>query len=248
MSFEIKLPLFEGPFDLLLFFIERNELDIHDIPIAQITTEFLNYLHHLERFNIELASDFMLVAATLMRIKAKMLLPRPPEEEGEDPRQELVNYLLEYKKYKSVLGKLSELEAQEMAKTPRGNLQQELENIATENAFELELSRLDLYKLLKVYEQVIARAEIAKNAPKHTIIPYPYTVSGQKTHLLERLKHSAQKRLSFSEIISESKDKVAVIFNFLAILELLQNRLINLQLDEGFNNFYITQLIEAKDV
>ena len=100
-KFEIKLPLFEGPFDLLLFFIERDELDIYDIPIASITDDFLSYLHHLEEMNVEVASEFILVAATLMRIKAKMLLPRPTiDEEGNeiDPREELIRHLLEYKK------------------------------------------------------------------------------------------------------------------------------------------------------
>ena len=109
-KFEIKLPLFEGPFDLLLFFIERDELDIYDIPIAQITDDFLQYLDHLEQLNVEVASEFILVAATLMRIKAKMLLPRPViDEDGNeiDPREELVRHLLEYKKYKSVVSTLS---------------------------------------------------------------------------------------------------------------------------------------------
>ena len=92
-SFEIKLPQFEGPFDLLLFFIERDELDIHDIPIATITNDFMEYMHQMQAMNIELASEFILVAATLMRIKAKMLLPRY-EKDGDgneiDPRQDLV--------------------------------------------------------------------------------------------------------------------------------------------------------------
>src|SRR6218665_1939440 len=94
-NFEIKLPLFEGPFDLLLFFIERDELDIHDIPISKITSDFLDYVRHLETLNIEVASEFILVAATLMRIKSKMLLPRPQiDEKGNevDPREELVKH------------------------------------------------------------------------------------------------------------------------------------------------------------
>jgi segregation and condensation protein A len=101
-NFEVKLPLFEGPFDLLLFFIERDELDIYDIPISIITNDFLSYVHHMETVNIEVASEFILVAATLMRIKSKMLLPRPQlDEQGNeiDPREELVKHLLEYKKY-----------------------------------------------------------------------------------------------------------------------------------------------------
>ena len=113
MSFEVKLPLFEGPFDLLLFFIERDELDIYDIPISKITSEFLDYVHHLEKVNMDMASEFILVAATLMNIKSRMLLPRPElDVEGKevDPREELVQKLLEYKKYKSTVKDFAALE------------------------------------------------------------------------------------------------------------------------------------------
>ncbi|MEC8221774.1 MAG: segregation/condensation protein A, partial [Bacteroidota bacterium] len=113
MSYEIKLPLFEGPFDLLLFFIERDEIDIMDIPISKITNDFFEYISDLESMNIEVASEFIVVAATLMRIKSKMLLPRLSlDEEGNeiDPREELVEHLIEYKKYKSVISEFSDLE------------------------------------------------------------------------------------------------------------------------------------------
>ena len=106
MGYKIKIPLFEGPFDLLLFFIERDEIDIMDIPISEITRDFLEYISDLEKMNIEVASEFIVVAATLMRIKSKMLLPRLSlDEDGNeiDPRDELVEHLLEYKKYKSVI-------------------------------------------------------------------------------------------------------------------------------------------------
>lgn len=119
MSFEIKLPLFEGPFDLMLFFIERDELDIYDIPISKITNDFLDYIHQLEKMEIEVASDFILFAATLMKIKSRMLLPRPElNEKGEeiDPREELIRNLLEYKKYKSVIEDLAQLEANRLSK------------------------------------------------------------------------------------------------------------------------------------
>src|SRR6185295_5592755 len=104
-NFEIHLPLFEGPFDLLLFFIERDELDIYDIPISKITNDFLAYLHQLESLNVELASEFILVAATLMRVKSKMLLfffYKHKQAYEIDPREDLIRHLLEYKKYKSV--------------------------------------------------------------------------------------------------------------------------------------------------
>ena len=113
MSYEIKIPLFEGPFDLLLFFIERDELDIMDIPISEITNDFFEYISDLEKMNIEVASEFIVVAATLMRIKSRMLLPRlSVDEEGNeiDPREELVEHLIEYKKYNSVIDDFSKLE------------------------------------------------------------------------------------------------------------------------------------------
>ena len=134
-SFEIKLPQFEGPFDLLLFFIERDELDIYDIPITGITNDFLEYIHQLKVMNIEVASEFILVAATLMRIKAKMLLPRPElDEEGNtiDPRKDLIQQLIEYRKYKAILHELSEMEDDRMKQEKRGNIVAELKKIATE--------------------------------------------------------------------------------------------------------------------
>jgi segregation and condensation protein A len=224
-----------------LFFIERNEIDIYDIPIAQITEDFLAYLAQLEELNIEVASEFILVAATLMRIKAKMLIPKDESiAPADDPRQELVNYLLEYKKYKSVLEAFSDLEALQLQKEPRGNLVNELQKIGQANQLEIELHTLDLYKLLKVYENVIHRFEERSHQVVHTIVPYPYTVEGQKEFVLHELKQ-AGKRISFVEMLGQAREKIAVIFNFLAILELLQNRLINLQLGEGFNNFWIEE-------
>lgn len=240
MSFEIKLPLFEGPFDLLLFFIESNEIDIYDIPISSITDDFLDYIHTLEELNIEVASEFILVAATLMKIKARMLLPKDESAEGaEDPRTELVNYLLEYKKYKSVLDFFMEAEKEQLKQEKRGNVVEELKKIAQESSLELEMDQLDLYKLLKIYEQVLNEAKERENEQIHTILPYPFTVAGQKEYLTEQIR--IKKKLSFREIIFMQKTKIAVIFNFLAILELLQNRFINLLLDEGFNNFWIEE-------
>ena len=244
--FEIKLPLFEGPFDLLLFFIERDELDIYDIPIARITDDFLAYLKHLEQLNIEVASEFILVAASLMRIKAKMLLPRPQlDEEGNeiDPRDELVKHLLEYKKYKSVIAELSALEADRLSQEKRGNVMKEIRALSEVTNVEAELQNIDLYKLLKVFQKVMTRYEFEQNKPTHQVIQYPYTVEKQKTFLISRLVK--QKKLAFTDIIETDKHKIAVIFNFLAILELLQLRKITMSLGMGFNNFWIELLEEA---
>ena len=147
MSYEIKIPLFKGPFDLLLFFIERDEIDIVDISISQITKDFLEYISSLKKMNIEVASEFIVVAATLMRIKSKMLLPRLSiDEDGNeiDPREELVEHLLEYKKYKSVIDEFSSLEKFRFLKKNRGNLMSEVNKISERASLETELQDLDL--------------------------------------------------------------------------------------------------------
>jgi segregation and condensation protein A len=241
-NFEVKLPLFEGPFDLLLFFIERDELDIYDIPIAKITNDFLHYIHHLERLNIEVASEFILVAATLMRIKSKMLLPRPQiDEQGNeiDPREELVKHLLEYKKYKSVVDTFHKMEETELMKEKRGNLMKELKALAESTNVEAELQDITVFKLMTVFEKVMKRLEASKNKPVHQVIQYPYTVDGQKQLLIERL--STRERISFSELLEEYPSRMGLIFNFLAILDMLALQLLTIQVGEGYNNFWVSK-------
>jgi segregation and condensation protein A len=247
IGFEIRLPLFQGPFDLLLFFIERDELDIYDIPISKITNDFLEYLTHLEKLNIEVASEFILVAATLMRIKAKMLLPRKQlDEQGNeiDPRDELVAHLLEYKKYKSVVSELASLEEERSQKEKRGNINRELKKMAQANNVEFELQDLDLYKLLKVYEKVINRFQDEQNKPSHFVEQYPFTIEAQKEFILTKV--TAGKRVSFTEVIEMNSLKIAVVYNFLAILELLQLRKLKIHIGIGFNNFWIEEMGEEE--
>jgi segregation and condensation protein A len=242
-SFEIKIPLFEGPFDLLLFFIKRDELNIHDIPIAKITKDFLDYIEHLEKLNIEVASEFMLVAATLMQIKAKMLLPRvQKDEQGNeiDPREELVKHLLEYKRYKEVVRVFEAWEANMADREKRGNILQEIKKIAINSDDEAELLDLDLFKLLRVYQQAMERFEVAQTRPRHEVKPYPYTVENQKDVILEKLKE--KDIFSFIEIMEESKTKILIIFNFLAILELLALQLVTVQVGLGYNNFWVRKV------
>lgn len=252
MSYEIKLPLFEGPFDLLLFFIERDELDIYDIPISKITDDFLYYLDELEKKKLEVASEFILVAATLMRIKAKLLLPREKLDElGNeiDPRDELVRHLLEYKKYKSVIAELAKLEEDRSLKEKRGNVLKEIKKLSESTNVESELQDVDLYKLLRVYERVLVRFTEEQNKPVHTVVPYPYTIADKKKEILSKLMD--QPRFSFIELIASENNKVAVIFNFLAILELLQMQHIGITLGDGYNNFWVQKrenIIESEKV
>ena len=240
MSYEIKLPLFEGPFDLLLFFIERDEIDIMDIPISKITNDFFEYISDLESMNIEVASEFIVVAATLMRIKSKMLLPRLSlDEEGNeiDPREELVEHLIEYKKYKSVISEFSDLEDSRLSKKIRGNLESEVGTIAERAKVESELQDIDLYKLLVVFQNVLSKYENEKNKPKHHIFEYPYTITEQKKFLINLLK--SKSKISFIRLVEDNPLKILVIYNFLAMLELIQESKIKLSLGNGMNNFWI---------
>jgi len=241
-NFEIKLPLFEGPFDLLLFFIERDELDIYDIPIATITNDFLEYVHHLEHINIEVASEFILVAATLMRIKSKMLLPRPQlDEQGNeiDPREELVRHLLEYKKYKSVVEVFHKMEETEMMKEKRGNLMKEIRALAETGNVEAELQDVDLFKLMSVFEKVLKRFEAEKNKPVHQVVQYPYTIESQRNYIRSEL--AKKPRVSFVELMQSFPTRIGLIFNFLAVLEMLALQQLSIQVGEGYNNFWISK-------
>lgn len=242
VSFEIRLPQFEGPFDLLLFFIERDELDIHDIPIAGIANDFMDHLHSMQTMNIELASEWILVAATLMRIKARMLLPRyEKDDQGNevDPRQDLVRQLLDYKQFKAAAEDLRILEDDRMMRFTRGNLQQELLKMAgdMETGYAGELNHLTLYKLIATFEKVMGRFEDNLNKVSHTVIQYPYTVDGQKDHIKSMLIKKPQ--MNFSELFDECTSKIHAVFNFLALLELLQTGTVLIVLGEGFNSFVV---------
>ncbi|WP_338769224.1 segregation/condensation protein A [Bernardetia sp. ABR2-2B] len=239
--YEIKIPVFEGAFDLLLFFIERDELDIYDIPITKVTTDFLEYIRALEQMNIELASEFIVVAATLMQIKAKMLLPREQvDEEGNiiDPRKELIQQLLEYKRYRPVIQQLSNLEDDALAREVRGNIISELKSLNKVRPEDVDLEDVDLYKLLKAFQNAMELHELSK--PKlNNIKPYPYSVNNQRAYLIQKVLNN--ERVDFIEVLKESGNRVLVVFNFLAILELIQVGEIRLEIKEepSFNEFVL---------
>ncbi|MFC6103417.1 segregation and condensation protein A [Olivibacter domesticus] len=241
-GFEIKLPQFEGPFDLLLFFIERDELNIHEIPIAKITDDFLGYIHHMNALNMELASEFIFVAATLMRIKAKMLLPRPElDEEGNevDLKKDLVQKLIEYKKFKTVCEELKALEDTRFLIEKRGNIAFNLSLASTDAEPGEELNSFDLYKLMKVYDRLMNNHFNKSNEIKHTVIQYPYTIEQQKKAIASLL--TINKKLDFKAIQLHSENRVHFVYNFLAILEMLQQQILELQLGLGYNNFWVQE-------
>jgi len=240
INYQIKLPQFEGPFDLLLFFIERDELDIYNIPINKITTDFLDYVHNQEQLNIELSSEFILFIATLMRIKAKMLLPRKEvDADGNevDPRQELIDKLLEYKKYKQAAVELAEKEALRLLMQKRGNIQKELLGIGEQAAEGTEIQTLTLFRLMKTFERVMQRLQEKNNRPVHTVIKYNYTMEGTRENLLSEIK--TQHTVSFEKVFSACENRIHALFMFLSLLELAQMRFMTILVGDGRNNFII---------
>lgn len=242
-SYTIKIQQFEGPFDLLLFFIERDELDINDIPIAKITKDFLDYIRQLEALDVDVASEFILVAATLMRIKAKMLIPRKEmDEEGNevDPRHELMQKLLEYKKYKSILDEMSALEDSRHFKHERGNVSNELRQIAEKALVDIELESLSLYKLMQTFQILMRRYEEDLNRPKHQVVRFDYTIEGQQDFILKKLPKG--KKINFENIFLTLENRIQAIVTFIALLELLNLQTVELLQGEGMNNFWLKAL------
>lgn len=254
-TYQIKLPQFEGPFDLLLFFIERDELDIYNIPITNITNDFLNYIHQQESLNIELSSEFILFISTLMRIKAKMLLPRKELDalgNEIDPRQELVNKILEYKRFKEAAATMAEMEATRILLAKRGNLQKELARIGEESAEGTEIQTVTLFRLMRAFERVMQRYADNKNKPIHTVIRYEYTMEGTRDYMLSLAQH--EKTLSFEKVFGNCDNRVHAIFLFLSLLELIQQKFLKIMMGEGKNNFIIeynepeNRLAELEDI
>lgn len=239
-NYQIKLPQFEGPFDLLLFFIERDELDIYNIPITRIINDFLDYVHHQEQLNIELSSEFILFVSTLMRIKARMLLPRKElDAEGNeiDPRQELIDKILEYKRFKEASARMAEMEAIRMLMVKRGNLQKELAIIGEEAGEGTEIQTITLFKLMKTFEKVMKRLEQRNNKPVHTVVQYNYTMEESREHMLYTVER--ERIMSFEKIFDPCEDRIHAIFLFLSLLELVQQKYMTIMVGEGRNNFII---------
>lgn len=239
-SYQIRLPQFEGPFDLLLFFIERDELDIYNIPITRITNDFLDYIHQQEELNVELSSEFILFISTLMRIKAKMLLPRKElDAQGNeiDPREELINKILEYKRFKEASAQMAEMEALRMLMVKRGNIQRELAEIGEEASEGTEITQVTLFKLMKAFEKAMQKYSDRINKPVHTVVRYNYTMESSRKQVLTMAKKD--RTLSFEKIFEECENRVHAIFLFLSLLELVQQHYLGIMIGEGKNNFII---------
>lgn len=240
-SFEIKTTEFEGPFDLLLLFIEREELNIHDVSLSKITNDFLAYIQKMQELNMEVASEFIFVAATLMRIKARTLIPKAVvDEEGSeiDLQEDLVEKLIAYKQFKLVCEDLKILEEKRWQMHSRGTIEYDLELARQENDQVEELASFDLFKVMKTYERLMAAYESRSEEIRHTVVQYPYTIEQQKKAIAMLVE--VNKKVDFHSVLQNSENKVQFVYNFLAILEMLQQQVLELQLGLGYNNFLIS--------
>lgn len=234
--YRVQLKNFEGPLDLLLFFIKRDELDIYDIPISHITNEFLEYIHLMEELDLDVASEFILMASILMSIKAQMMLPRDDQGEEEleedDPRYELIQKLLEYKRYKEMAEKMSVIDEETRKKYYRGFLEEdEVEKQATGEA----LKDVTIFDLMGAFQKVLT--DIKRQHSYHRIEKVRVTVEDQAEFVLYTLQNHG--RTSFRKLCSRLDSKIAIVVTFLAVLEMLKEHQINLFMEDDPTDFYI---------
>ncbi len=247
-TYTIKLQQFEGPFDLLLFFIERDELDIYDIPIAKITGDFLDYIRQMESLNLDLASEFILVAATLIRIKARILLPRKELDENNqeiDPRKELIQKLLEYKSIKEVIEEMSQLEDDRYFRIPRGNLKKEFETLASKALIDAEWETLNLFNLMKVFQKVMQRFEEGPKTVVHKIYNYQFDIEVEQDKTINRVRKFV--KASFEQLFEECETRIHGIIIFLGILELINFQKVTIIKGENPNQFWLEERVIAAE-
>jgi segregation and condensation protein A len=236
--YRIKLNEFEGPLDLLLFFIQRDELDIYNIPISKITKDFLEYIQYIQELDLELASEFIIMAATLIQIKAKMMLYKPDEEiaEEEDPRYELVKRLLEYKRYKDASGELASYEEENRHIFSRNDFSGDY-RIDHSDDDDPSLQNLTLFNLMKAFKFAM------DHRPKeviHNITRFNVSMEEQIDKILAECEQ--QEYVSFLNLISSMREKLRIVVTFIAILEMVKNGIIGIRIESSIRDFYIFKL------
>ena len=233
MTYKVQLPVFEGPLDLLLYLIKKDEINIYDIPIAKITSQYLEYLEVMKLLDLEIAGEFILMAATLMQIKSKMLLPIDDKEEEMaeevDPREELVKKLLEYRKFKEAAGDLKDLQLKQRDSFTRlpGTQKPQLED--EETYFEASL-----------FDLITAFSKVLKEIPKgvfHQVIRDEFTVSDKIHDILHMLLEKPS--IYFSRLFKKAKNKSEIVAIFLALLELVKLKEVVVKQESPFREIEI---------
>jgi len=239
----VKLPVFEGPLDLLLYLIKKDEVDIYDIPIERITSQYLEYLRMIKMLDLEVAGEYLVVAATLLYIKSRVILPhdqRPPEDEAEedDPRWELVRQLVEYKKYKDAAFELQQcLTRQEKVHGRGGTFQPESSPDGS-----LPFDKVGLFDLLSVFQKILARA--SQNEDLRDIFEDRFTVSDKIQFIQDRL--TERQRLVFEELFVDGASRTEIVVTFLAVLELIRLKQIGVAQEGPFGSIELIRIAAEK--
>ncbi len=231
--YRVKLQTFEGPLDLLLFFIKRDELDIYDIPISKITKEFLEYLHFMQELDLEVAGDFIVMAAELMQIKVRMLLPKAPgEEEEEDPRSELVRRLLEYKRFKEASAVLSSLEDESVKLYYRQDFHSDPKKVALED--QESLKHVTMFNLIASFKKVL---DSVPQKIYHDVELLTVSIDEQMSFIADTFR--LRDEITFFELVSHMSEKIRIIVTIVAMLEMVKNRIIALRPADYDDDFVI---------
>lgn len=248
MSYKVKLEVFEGPFDLLFHLIEKSKVDIYNIPIAKITEQYLQYIEDMEKIDLEVASEFLVMAATLIEIKSKMLLPNKEEEQlsieidDEDPRQDLVKKLVEYKKYKKAAIAFKERET--LYKTFY-KPQEQIDQYVKYDTKEIE--NLNMDDLMEAFNHFLKKRKKIKNkAPINVIVRETITLEER----IKEIKDSFHKgnSLEFEELFLRDSNKNEMIVTFLALLELIKLKYLKVQQSETFGAIIVEKIIVGDEV
>ena len=246
-DYKVDLEIFEGPLDLLLYLIRREELNIYDIPIGRITEQYMKYLDLMRQLNLDVAGEFIVMAATLMVIKSRMMLPvdRRQTEEGTDeewvdPRLDLVRQLIEYKKFKDAAGRLAEYEALTQESFDYGGGRPKFEKTAADAAD--ALASIDMFDLLTAFQEVLARLN---EIPQEELKGMRWSVPDKMDMILERSR--AEGQISFSTLFTARSPRGEVIVTFLALLELLRQHRVIVYQNDAFHEITVLPSKEMPD-
>jgi segregation and condensation protein A len=235
MGYKIKLDIFEGPFDLLLFLIKKDEVDIYDIPIHDITDQFLEYIELMKILDLEIAGDFIEMVAILMRIKARMLLPKPAhlsDDEYEDPRTELVEKLIAYKQFKEAASVMAEFEEERKKHYTR--------TFFVMPPTESMLSNEEYLENVSLFDLLVAFKKALDTMPKvthHEVHRIEVTLEQQQRYLLDKLAQHPM--ILFQELMAEIKERIVIIVTFVALLDMVSKRQLEIRQTEVFGDIRI---------
>ncbi|MFO7151840.1 MAG: segregation/condensation protein A [Bacillota bacterium] len=243
MALNVKLEAFEGPLDLLLHLIEKNQINIYDIPISELTDQYLSYLEGLDELDIDMASEFLLMAATLLSIKSRMLLPKERTEDAreeictaldkEDPRMELVEKLIEYKRFKMIAEVLKEKEEGQSKIFKRRP-----EDLPFLYEGGISISEVDLDDLISIFARIIKKGAVEEGQSSRTILKDPLPLRIRIRHVYKTILK--RKKMGFREFFKENFSKLEIIMTFLAILELIKLNRIKVYQEQSFGEITVT--------